>query len=128
MNLEESSIELDSYDFNGQLSYVSNQGKDFDSIKVLIRIRPLNESEKNISPHNPSEQSTLNILSNHSLSIATYDGRKTYNCIYDTILGPTATQSQVYECIKDCTLSVMQGVNSTIFAYGILHCFAYFAF
>jgi hypothetical protein len=87
-----------------------------ESIKVLLRIRPLNAKE--VSVNNSEENSTISILSNNSLSIRTFDGRKTYNCSYDTVLRPEASQSQVYDVIKDCTLSVMSGVNATVFAYG----------
>ncbi len=90
-----------------------------ESIRVLVRVRPLNDAERqDAAVNNYNESSTISIISSNQLSVTTNDHRKTFTCTYDTVLGPTATQSQVYDKIKDCTLGVLQGVNSTIFAYG----------
>ena len=32
-------------------------------------------------------------------------------CAFDAVLGPDATQDDVYETVRHCTASVMQGVN-----------------
>jgi kinesin family protein 3/17 len=109
----EESIDFDNESLAG-FQAIENAAAGTESIKVLVRIRPLNETEKNVD----GENSSLMITSPQSLTIKTYDNRKTYNCSYDTVLGPSASQAQVYDTVKDCTLSVMQGVNSTIFAYG----------
>jgi hypothetical protein len=90
-----------------------------ESIRVLVRVRPLNESERQDAIVNHyHENSTISIVSANQLTVTTNDHRKTFTCTYDSVLGPNASQSQVYEKIKDCTLGVLQGVNSTIFAYG----------
>ena len=34
------------------------------------------------------------------------------------MLGPSASQMDVYDVVKECTDSVINGFNSTIFAYG----------
>jgi hypothetical protein len=108
------SIDFDNESLAGFNPLLGGSNDSGESIKVLLRVRPLNASEK----HLDGENSSLVITSANSLSIRTFDNRKTYNCSYDTVLAPSATQAQVYDCVKDCTLSVLKGVNSTIFAYG----------
>jgi hypothetical protein len=94
-----------------------------DSIKVLVRVRPLNEAERqNSAPSGggkySADPSAITITSPTQLTVTTNDHRKAFNCEFDAVLGPDVTQSQVYETVQDCTLAVLQGVNSTIFAYG----------
>lgn len=84
-----------------------------ESIKVLVRVRPLSESERS-----ENNDSVVNVLDGNSLSVTSSDGKKSFRCSFDSVLPPTATQSEVYRIVKGCTESVLQGFNSTIFAYG----------
>lgn len=87
----------------------------FESIKVVVRVRPISQTEE----VNPNEiNSTINITSPTTLSVVSNDNRKSFQCTYDHVLGPSTSQAQVYDVMKECTFSVLQGVNSTIFAYG----------
>lgn len=96
----------DSMDF-GDLSAIFPP-PNAESIKVLVRVRPVDSSL----------DTCIHLQSNQSLTVEDVDHKKTFSCSYDAILGPNASQAQVYEIVKDCTLSVLQGVNCTIFAYG----------
>ena len=56
----------------------------------------------------PGREDTLNIsTAKHNIS-----------CRFDDVLGPKAEQGDVYAAVRGCALSVLDGVNATIFAYG----------
>ncbi|THD19781.1 Kinesin protein [Fasciola hepatica] len=81
-----------------------------ESIKVICRVRPLNDTE--ISTESkfvvtfPGDGKT-------SISI----GGKSFN--YDHVFQPKATQSEVYDIVaKPIVADVLNGYNGTIFAYG----------
>lgn len=82
-----------------------------DSIKVVARFRPLNDSEERAGskfivtfPQNKDDQ-LVNI------------GGKVYQ--FDNILKPNVTQEKVYNtAAKDIVKDVLNGYNGTIFAYG----------
>lgn len=81
---------------------------DTESIKVLVRIRPVDAAI----------ETCVNIQSDKALVIDDVEHKKTFSCQYDSVLGPNASQAQVYDIVKEYTHSVLQGVNCTIFAYG----------
>jgi hypothetical protein len=84
-----------------------------ESIKVLVRVRPLSGTE--LADGNDS---VAEIHSGQSLSVTSGDGKKSFRCAYDAVLGPSSSQLEVYDVVKGCTESVIDGFNSTIFAYG----------
>lgn len=84
-----------------------------ESIKVLVRVRPLSSGE--IADGN---ESVVDILGSQSLSVTSSDGKKSFRCAFDAVLGPSSSQIDVYEVVRGCTESVIEGYNSTIFAYG----------
>jgi hypothetical protein len=84
-----------------------------ESIKVLVRVRPLSGTE--LADGNDS---VAEIHSGQSLSVTSGDGKKSFRCAYDAVLGPSSSQLEVYDAVKGCTESVIDGFNSTIFAYG----------
>ena len=106
----------ESIDFDQDNSFIpsNNQPSSGDSIKVLVRVRPLNDNERTEG----RGESTVEILSNNQLTVSTNDHRKTFTCTYDAVLGPQASQAQVYDAVKECTNAVLSGMNCTIFAYG----------
>lgn len=86
-------------------------GGNEDSIKVVARFRPLNDSEERAGskfivtfPHSKDDQ---------QVSI----GGKVYQ--FDSILKPNITQEAVYNtAARDIVIDVLNGYNGTIFAYG----------
>lgn len=84
-----------------------------ESIKVLVRVRPLSSSE--LAERNDS---VVEILSNQALNVTSADGKKSFKCAFDSVLGPNSSQTEVYDIVRGCTESVIDGFNSTIFAYG----------
>lgn len=82
-----------------------------DSIKVVCRFRPLNDSEEKAGskficrfPSGPED---------NCISI----GSKVF--LFDKVFKPSATQEKVYnEAAKSIVLDVLSGFNGTIFAYG----------
>ncbi|KAK7352277.1 hypothetical protein VNO80_17697 [Phaseolus coccineus] len=88
-------------------------------IFVSIRVRPLNERERakhDVSDWECISANTIKFKNNghaeqRPLSMDTYT--------YDRVFGEKCSTKQVYEQgIKDVALSVVRGVNSSIFAYG----------
>lgn len=82
-----------------------------ENIKVLVRVRPRNDAEID-------DTDAVNLLSEKLLSITNSDGKKSFQCSYDYILGPDSQQVEVYGIIRECTTSVLNGFNSTVLAYG----------
>ncbi|GBM01954.1 Kinesin-like protein KIF3A [Araneus ventricosus] len=89
-----------------------------ENIKVVVRCRPMNESEKvaiyrNIVEVNQVEGSVT--LSNPNGS--EYDPPKTFT--FDTVFGTDSTQLDVYNlAARPIIDNVLEGYNGTIFAYG----------
>ena len=44
--------------------------------------------------------------------------QQSFRCEYDKVFAPDATQSDVYDALEARVLSVVQGINATVFAYG----------
>ncbi|XP_038895754.1 kinesin-like protein KIN-7F [Benincasa hispida] len=88
-------------------------------ILVSVRLRPLNEKE--ISRNDVSEWECINdntVICRNALSVAE---RSLYPSAYtfDRVFGCDCSTRKVYEeGAKEVALSVVSGVNSTIFAYG----------
>ena len=101
-----------------------------ESIRVLVRVRPINDSDdgnsvagsrtndSNNDGTNESSEIIVDIQSPTPLALTNADGKRAFQCAFDAILGPQSTQSDVYQTVRDCTISVLNGVNATIFAYG----------
>lgn len=79
--------------------------------QVLVRVRPLNEDET-------SDETSITINSASSLSVTHTSEKKSFQCSFDAVLGPSSSQAEVYSTLRGCTQSVLEGINSTIFAYG----------
>lgn len=97
----------------GDDSNTTNQVKSLESIKVLVRVRPL--SDKELSENNVN---VVEIGDEQSLKVTSADGKKSFQCAFDAVVGPSTSQAQVYDIVRGCTKSVLDGFNSTIFAYG----------
>ena len=98
---------------NDELSISAPVFESIDSIKVLVRVRPLSEKEVN-----EENESVVDILNDQTLRVTSLDGKRSFQCAFDAVLGPSASQAQVYDIVKSCTHSVLDGFNSTVFAYG----------
>ncbi|KAE9603546.1 hypothetical protein Lal_00001838 [Lupinus albus] len=92
---------------------------DEERIVVSIRVRPLNEKEK--ARHDVSE---LECVSNNTIRFknnTVVEQRSLSNDAYtfDKVFGERCSTHQVYEQgIKEVALSVVSGINCSIFAYG----------
>ncbi|KAL9312547.1 hypothetical protein ACSQ67_017999 [Phaseolus vulgaris] len=97
-------------------------------IFVSIRVRPLNERERarhDVSDWECISANTIKFKNNghaeqRPLSMDTYTyGEKHEDATSGMVFGEKCNTKQVYEQgIKDVALSVVRGVNSSIFAYG----------
>ncbi|TMW68341.1 hypothetical protein Poli38472_005809 [Pythium oligandrum] len=86
-----------------------------ENIQVFIRIRPLIERETNQTITQTSSHS-LRTLDDRTIEVRTAD--QTIKCAYDAVFDPSYTQEQVYDRVRECTQSFLQGFNATLFAYG----------
>ena len=84
-----------------------------ESIKVLVRVRPLSGTE--LADGNDS---VVDVQSGQALSVTSADGKKSFKCSFDAVLNSQSSQMEVYDIVRACTDSVINGFNSTIFAYG----------
>lgn len=89
-----------------------------ENIKVVVRCRPMNETENSANYRNivevmPVEGSVM--LRNPAAS--EYDPPKTFT--FDTVFGQDSTQLDVYNlAARPIVQNVLEGYNGTIFAYG----------
>lgn len=104
------------------------------NIRVLVRIRPLNEKEKAINPtpvlniddcsfenDNVTGTGTIRILEQPSRdSIATTPGRevRSQSFTYDAVFGPNSKQTEIFDGVNGIIDAVCEGYNGTIMAYG----------
>ena len=98
-------------ELQGQQS--TGRGDSVESIKVLVRVRPLSHSETH-----ENNDSIVEVINNQSLNVTSSDGKKSFRCSFDSVLGPTSSQTDVYSIVRSCTESVLDGFKSTVFAYG----------
>ena len=88
-----------------------------ESVRVVIRVRPLNESE--------IKEKCVNVWhcdkKQHSIYLIDNKGKIVLNRYYtfDNIILPTEKTKELYlSSINDVVNSVMKGFNGTVFAYG----------
>lgn len=82
-----------------------------ESIKVLVRIRPLL----------PQETGPAAVEVGHEGNVIRVNGstpHRQLQCSYDAVIGPEVSQKGVFSHVRECTSAVLEGENSTIFAYG----------
>ncbi|KAG5245542.1 kinesin protein [Salix suchowensis] len=104
-------------DVDGPMQALSGAGEE--KILVSVRLRPLNEKE--IARNDVSDWESINgdtVIYRNNLSVSE---RSMYPTAYtfDRVFGPDCSTKQVYgEGAKEVALSVVSGINSSVFAYG----------
>lgn len=81
--------------------------------QVLVRVRPLTDSEA-VDPN----ASAVDVTSATEVNVQHVDGKRTFKCSYDAVLGVESTQLELYSAVRNCTQAILNGFNATIFAYG----------
>jgi hypothetical protein len=76
-----------------------------DSIRVLVRVRPLNQNELSAA----GNDSVVYVQNGTNLQVTSADGKRQFQCAYDSVLGPESTQSDVYRVVQNCTECVLDG-------------------
>ena len=92
-----------------------SSGAETNFIQVLVRVRPLFDNVKSLDL---GAETVVDIQSSQSLAVTTGDGKRSFQCSFDSVLGPFSSQSDLYRAVQSGTRSVLDGFNSTIFAYG----------
>ncbi|KAJ6353277.1 hypothetical protein OIU76_002317 [Salix suchowensis] len=109
--------EMGAADVDGPMQALSGAGEE--KILVSVRLRPLNEKE--IARNDVSDWESINgdtVIYRNNLSVSE---RSMYPTAYtfDRVFGPDCSTKQVYgEGAKEVALSVVSGINSSVFAYG----------
>lgn len=104
---------------DGGEEQMQEPAKGEERIYVSVRLRPLNEKE--IAKHDVSDWECINdstIIYRNNLSVSE---RSMYPTAYtfDRVFSPDCSTRQVYEQgAKEVALSVVSGINSSVFAYG----------
>ncbi|KAJ1409156.1 P-loop containing nucleoside triphosphate hydrolase protein, partial [Ochromonadaceae sp. CCMP2298] len=88
----------------------AEEGED-ESVKVFVRIRPLNKREL-------AEKQTIGWDFNETSMLEdTQNGQRVY--AYDHCFGPNSTNQETYDIVgKPVVLKAMEGFNGTVFTYG----------
>lgn len=60
----------------------------------------------------------IDLSLDNAITIRNFKTNKSFTCEYDAVAGPTSSQADVYDIVRQCTSSVISGTNSTILAYG----------
>lgn len=101
----------------GKSSSTSGGGGGGSTIQVVIRLRPMNESEK--------RHGTLPVITakttERSVQVIKGKGRKQQksNYLFDNVFTAFSSQEEVFEAtVKPVINDVMRGFESTVFAYG----------
>eukprot|EP00058_Branchiostoma_floridae_P022803 XP_002608293.1 hypothetical protein BRAFLDRAFT_125092 [Branchiostoma floridae] len=88
------------------------------NIQVMVRVRPLNQSEKSKGSH-----SIIDVKNHREVSVATkepgFGGHSTKKFSFDRAFNPNSKQVDVYkEVVMPLLDEVLEGYNCTVFAYG----------
>uniref|UniRef100_H3HBI5 Kinesin-like protein n=1 Tax=Phytophthora ramorum TaxID=164328 RepID=H3HBI5_PHYRM len=92
----------------------SRRGGTSENIQVFIRIRPLIERES--TQERCAGAHSIRATDHQTIEVRTSES--TIKCSYDAVFDHTFSQEQVYDRVRECTQSFLQGFNSTLFAYG----------
>lgn len=105
---------------NGHMADETNEGGADESVKVFVRIRPLNKREI-------AEKQTIGWDFNETSMLEdTQNGQRVY--AYDHCFGPNGTNKETYEIVgKPVVLKAMEGYNGTVFTCKSLS-FSHFVF
>lgn len=79
---------------------------------MYVRVRPLLPNE--IARVGPNDYSVIEIENSTTIAVHSEERGKNIRCQYDYVFGPQALQSQIYDQLKECTTSVLEGFNRYI--------------
>ncbi|KAK9826542.1 hypothetical protein WJX74_001553 [Apatococcus lobatus] len=78
-------------------------------VQVVVRVRPL-------LVHEHTQQASLGLGEDGLVRVT--QGDVSFESRYDAALGPSRSQRDVFDTTRGCVDSLMEGYNSSIFAYG----------
>ena len=90
-------------------------GAKTERVRVLVRIRPL------VALETESEtRSVESVVEAREREVVLHgaEARHQLVCTFDTVLGPSSSQEDVYGHVGDCVDVVSKGYNATVLAYG----------
>ena len=91
-----------------------------ETVKVMVRVRPFNEREKNKNCTNITNVDTINM----QITLTNPNSKETEKVFtYDSVFSQDTPQQTIYEeAAFQLVESVLEGYNGTIFAYGQTGC------
>ena len=87
---------------------------DIKPIRVMCRIRPMNDAEKSEPDH---KERSYTQLSEEILAMGN-DEVLTENFKFRRVYGEDSTQAEVFEPVRELADKLLEGVNCSVFAYG----------
>lgn len=83
-------------------------------VRVIVRVRPL----PTVLPGSTSSNSCLKVTNPTSIQILTRDKKGFLKYAFDRCYPPSSTQKDLYSYVRPAIEEVINGVNTTVFAYG----------
>ena len=92
-----------------------------ESVKVIVRCRPLNEKEREMNTRLVIETNSL--LHQCSIQRSGDDTKSAKNFTFDGVYGISSSTEVIYsEIVRPIVNGVVEGYNGTVFAYGQTSC------
>eukprot|EP00928_Gymnodinium_smaydae_P100343 TRINITY_DN9821_c3_g1_i1.p1 TRINITY_DN9821_c3_g1~~TRINITY_DN9821_c3_g1_i1.p1 ORF type:complete len:1005 (+),score=281.15 TRINITY_DN9821_c3_g1_i1:169-3183(+) len=85
------------------------------NIRVFVRVRPINEREKQAEP---SDHQTISFAEETKIGVFEEQTARKKWFDFDRVFSPKTLQPEVFEEVKPLATSVLDGYNVCIFAYG----------
>jgi hypothetical protein len=89
-----------------------------EGIKVFVRVRPIVPKKESSRHYGRNNDEIVAKVSKCSKEISIDAPSRQVSCRYDHVFGPKSTQEEVYDHVKSSVNATLNGINSTIFAYG----------
>ena len=89
---------------------MADDGERLEYIKVLIRVRPL------VALETARDDQNTSIIDTQPTEVILHgeEARHQLRCPFEVVLGPKASQTDVYGHVKDCVDHVAKGYNATV--------------
>ncbi|GAB4820291.1 hypothetical protein N2152v2_007337 [Parachlorella kessleri] len=98
-----------------ELLNMEDTARSADNVKVIVRVRPLNEREQ----REAGSKQCVTSIGAHTVMLTDPNRPEPFTGTYDYVLGSSTSQEDVYKVAGEAVVdNCMAGFNSSIFAYG----------
>ena len=90
-------------------------------VRVVVRVRPFLGNESTIGGQKASASSCITLMEDKKqLELrCSASSREAARHAFDACYGPDSTQEEIYSEVADIVDSVLKGINTAVFAYGM---------